>query len=83
VLIKSEGSAIAIEYTYKREKRDTFCDTHKQADGRGTKQKKRAAKKIAKAKERDAWTKINFIQKKHTRTPLRNTFKTTKGTVKY
>jgi len=45
--------------------------------------KKRAAKKIAKAKERDAWTKINFIQKKHTRTPLRNTFKTTKGTVKY
>jgi hypothetical protein len=54
VLIKSEGSAIAIEYTYKREKRDTFCDTHKQADGRGTKQKKRAAKKIAKAKERDA-----------------------------
>jgi len=60
VLIKSEGSAIAIEYTYKREKR-YFCDTHKQADGRGTKQEKRAAKKIAKAKERDAWTKINFI----------------------
>jgi hypothetical protein len=68
VLIKSEGSAIAIEYTYKREKRDTFCDTHKQADGRGTKQKKRAAKKIAKAKERDAWTKIS--SKKNTREHL-------------
>jgi hypothetical protein len=69
VLIKSEGSAIAIEYTYKREKRDTFCDTHKQADGRGTKQKKRAAKKIAKAKERDACGRNNS-SKKNTREHL-------------
>ena len=43
VLIKSEGRTIAIEYI--KEKRDTFCDTHKQADGRGTKQKKKAKAK--------------------------------------
>jgi hypothetical protein len=53
-----------------KEKRDTFCDTHKQAERQRDKKQK---KKKAKPEERDAWTKINFIpsgredKKKHTR----------------
>jgi hypothetical protein len=82
VLIKSEGSAIAIEYTYKREKR--YFLRHAQA-GRWQRDetKKKGGKKNSQSERERRVDENYFIQKKHTRTPLRNTFKTTKGTVKY
>ena len=79
--MKEALSRLNIRIKEKKEILFATRTSRQMAEGRN--KKKRAAKKIAKAKERDAWTKINFIQKKHTRTPLRNTFKTTKGTVKY
>ena len=47
-MIKSEGSTIAIEYI--KEKRDTFCDTHKQAERQ---RDKKQTKKKAKREERE------------------------------